>query len=354
LTRESAIGSVGQLFRSRYEATMAQHFLLSAAARTISLGQVLRMTDAEAEASFAALRWPETAGRPMCPSCTCPICYDCRRPTGGPRWRCKACRRDFSLTSGTLFAFHKLSLREYLAAIVLFCNEVKGKAALALSRALAVQDKTAFVLAHKIREALGLEFRERQLGGADRHVEVDGAYFGGHVRPAHRKADRQDRRLAENQTGKRQVVVVIRERARAGLSLGATLPAVFASEDKAIDFIKARVDRAATVHADEAPAWNALHARFDTRRINHAVEYANDEACTNHAEAFFARARRGEIGHFHHISGVYLLRYARELAWKEDHRRTSNGEPVRRIVALVAASRPSIDFCGYWQRHRAV
>jgi hypothetical protein len=114
--------------------------------------------------------------------------------------------------------------------------------------------------------------------------------------------------LAENQTGKRQVVVVIRERARAGLSLGATLPAVFASEDKAIDFIKARVDRAATVHADEAPAWNALHARFDTRRINHAVEYANDEACTNHAEAFFARARRGEIGHFHHISGVYLLR----------------------------------------------
>jgi hypothetical protein len=160
--------------------------------------------------------------------------------------------------------------------------------------------------------------------------------------------------LAENQNGKRQVVVVIRERARAGLSLGATLPAVFATEKAAITFIRARVDRASTVHADEAPAWNALHARFDTKRINHAVEYANNEACTNQAESFFARARRGEIGHYHHISGVYLLRYVREAAWKEDHRRTSNGKQFRRIVALVAASRPSIDFCGYWQRHRAI
>jgi transposase-like protein len=332
---------------------MAQHFLLSAAARTISLGQVLQLTDAEAEATFAAIRWPETAGRPICPGCGCTICYDCRRPTGGPRWRCKACRRDFSLTSGTLFAFHKLSLRAYLAAIVLFCNEVKGKAALALSRELAVQYKTAFVMGHKIREAMGLEFRGCHLGGTDRHVEVDGAYFGGHVRPENRKADRKDRRLAANRSGARKVVVVIRERALAGTSLGGTLPAVFASEDAAIDFIKARVNRASTVHADESAAWNALHARFDTQRINHSVEYANDEACTNQAESFFARVRRGEIGHYHHIAGVYLLQYMRELAWREDHRRDSTGMQVRTLVRLVVRRGPSVDFCGYWQRHRS-
>jgi transposase-like protein len=333
---------------------MAQHFLLSAAARTISLGQVLRMTDVQAEATFAAIRWPETAGQPVCPSCQCPICYDCRRSTGGPRWRCKACRRDFSLTSGTLFAFHKLSLREYLAAIVLFCNEVKGKAALALSRELAIQYKSAFVIGHKIREAVGLVFKSLHLGGAGRHVEVDGAYFGGHVRPANRKTDRQDRRRTETQSGRRQVVVVIRERALAGTSLGGTLPAVFASEAAAVDFIKARVDRASTVHADEASAWNVLHARFKTQRINHSVEYANEEACINQAESFFARMRRSELGIHHHISGLYLFRYARELAWREDHRRDSNGEQFKMIVALVAASRPSIDFCGYWQRRRAV
>jgi hypothetical protein len=210
------------------------------------------------------------------------------------------------------------------------------------------------VLAHKIREAMASEVKGLRLGGAGRDVEVDGCYVGGHVRPANRKADRTDRRLAENRSGRRQVVVVIRERALSGTSLGGTLPAVFASEDAAASFIKARVDRASTVHADESPAWNALHARFDTKRINHSVEYTTDEACTNQAESYFSRLRRGERGHYHRISGSYLIRYAREASWKEDHRRDSNGLQVRTVIVLVTRNGPSVDFCGYWQRSRQV
>jgi hypothetical protein len=207
-------------------------------------------------------------------------------------------------------------------------------------------------LAHKIREAMASEVKSLRLGGAGRHVEVDGCYVGGHVRPANRKEDRKDRRLAENRSGRRQVVVVIRERALSGTSLGGTLPAVFESEDAAAGFIRARVDRASTVHADESSAWNALHARFDTRRINHSVEYATDEACTNQAESYFSRLRRGEMGHHHRISGVYLVRYAREASWKEDHRRDSNGLQLRAVLVLVTRTGPSVDFCGYWQRSR--
>ena len=118
---------------------MSQHFLLSAKARTLSLATVLRMSDADAETMFAGIRWQETAGKAVCPHCRCLTCYEARRPNGALRFRCKACRKDFSLTSGTLFAFHKLPLRIYLAAIVIFCNEVKGKSALALSRDLGVQ-----------------------------------------------------------------------------------------------------------------------------------------------------------------------------------------------------------------------
>ena len=117
---------------------MPQHFLLSVAARTLSIAKVLRMEDREAERTFAELRWQETDGKPVCPACECPTCYECR-PNGSLRFRCKACRKAFSLASGTLFAFHKLSLQTYLAAIVVFCNEVKGKSALALSRDLDVQ-----------------------------------------------------------------------------------------------------------------------------------------------------------------------------------------------------------------------
>lgn len=184
------------------------------------------------------------------------------------------------------------------------------------------------------------------IGGAGRSVEVDGCSVGGHIRPENEKKDRKDRRLSENQSGKRRVVVALRERG------GRTLTSVFKSEAAAIAFIKARVDGATTVHADEAADWNALHATFDTKRINHQDAYSLDGACTNGAESFFSRLRRGESGHHHHISGVYLARYAREAAFREDHRRTSNGEQFGRVVSLVTKNGPSVDFCGYWQRGR--
>jgi transposase-like protein len=167
----------------------------------------MRMSDRGAENVFPRLRWPQTDGKPVCPSCGCQICYDCRRSADQPRWRCKACRADFSVTSGTLFAWHKLPLKSYLMAIAVFCNEVKGKSMLAFSRDLDVQYKTAFVLAHKLREAMASSMKAVRIGGEGRTAEIDGAYFGGHIRPENLAADRIDRRLAENQSGKRQVVV---------------------------------------------------------------------------------------------------------------------------------------------------
>src|SRR3954470_15053390 len=78
---------------------MAQHFLLSAAARSLSAAKVMRMSDGEVVDVFLRLRWPETDGKPICPGCGCTICYACPRSADRPRWRCKACRGDFSITS---------------------------------------------------------------------------------------------------------------------------------------------------------------------------------------------------------------------------------------------------------------
>src|ERR1700733_12819625 len=150
---------------------MAQHFLLSPAARTLTLASVARMSDEEAEHVFVKLRWATNNGDAYCPHCGCTTVYMARRPNGAARWRCKACRKDFSVTSGTIFAFHKMPLRQYLAAIAIFVNEVKGKSALALSRDLDCQYKTAFVLAHKIREAMASELKGMHLGGEGETVE---------------------------------------------------------------------------------------------------------------------------------------------------------------------------------------
>jgi len=183
----------------------------------------------------------------VCPGCGCAICY--------------ACRRDFSITSGTLFAWHKL------------------------------------------REAMASSVKGLQIGGEGRVAEIDGAYFGG--------------------------------------------------EETAVPAIRQRIAHGTVVHADESPAWNPLHARFAMQRINHQDGYSVDGACTNGAESYFSRLRRGELGHHHHIAGPYLVRYAQEAASPEDLRRVSNGEQAHGIVGLAMRSSPSVDFCGYWQRAQA-
>lgn len=325
---------------------MAQHFLLSRSAKTLSLAEVFRMSDAEAETRFRALRWPETQGAPVCPHCGGLDAYEARRANGALRFRCKACAKDFTITSGTLFASHKLPLRGYLAAIAIFCNEVKGKSMLAMSRDLGLSYKSAFVLCHKLREAMAEELRGRVIGGEGRIAEIDGGYFGGYVKPANKKENRRDRRLASNQTGKRQVVVIARERG------GNSVASVHRNEAEAVAFVSRRVAQNTIVNADEASSWDALHSRFEMCRVNHDEAYRSDDGCsTNMAESFFSRLRRAEIGHHHHIAGQYLLRYAQEGAWREDNRRQSNGEQVSRVASLALGCKPSVDFSGYWQRH---
>jgi hypothetical protein len=247
----------------------------------------------------------------------------------------------FSVTSGTIFASRKLPLRDILAAIAIFVNGAKGHSALQLSRDLDCQYKTAFVLAHKIREAMAAEHKGMTLGG---EVEIDGAYFGGHVRPENRKEDRKDRRLAANKSGKRRVVVVMRERD------GRTLPFVADAEDEAVPQVLARVRPGAHIHADEASSWDSLHARYAMHRINHSIAYSDDGACTNQAESFFSRLRRAEIGIHHRISGRYLAAYAGEMAWREDYRRRSNGEQFTLVAGATMAHPVSRIWKGYWQR----
>ncbi|MEZ5933739.1 MAG: IS1595 family transposase [Alphaproteobacteria bacterium] len=320
---------------------MMQHFLLSARARTLSVAKVVRMSDEEARGVFRKIRWSETDGEAVCPHCGCCACYEFKTRA---IFKCKGCFKQFSLTSGTLFASRKLPIRDYLLAMAIFVNGAKGVSALQVSRDMGVQYKTAFVLSHKLREAMDREnILGPQLAG---DVEIDGAYFGGHVKPENKKEDRKDRRLAENQSGKRRCVVVMRERR------GRALPFVVKHEGDATDMVHDIVARGATVYADEAPSWDILHAHYETKRINRSFSFKDEDACTNQAESYFSRLRRAEIGQ-HHRVGVHLAAYAGEMAWRENERRKANGTLFQLVAASAAASRPSAQWKGYWQGARA-
>ncbi len=315
-----------------------QHFLLSAGARTLRLKAVFRMGEDKAYRTFCEMRWPENDGEAICPRCGCTESYGIATRR---KFKCVACHHQFSVTSGTIFASRKLSFTDLLAAIVIFVNGAKGVSALQVSRDLDVQYKTAFVLSHKLREAMAREDAGRTLSG---EVEIDGAYFGGYVKPANRKSERRDRRLAIHQNGKREVVVVMRERD------GQSVTAIHRTEAAGVATVRATVAPGTIIHADEASHWDALHAAHEMHRINHSLTYSDGYACTNQAESFFSRLRRMEVGTHHHIAGPYLAAYAGEASFREDNRRVSNGGLTAMVAEAALASRVSRQWKGYWQR----
>jgi transposase-like protein len=320
--------------------SLTQHFLLSAAARGLSLAAVARLSEEQAFETLKGIRWADNNGEPYCPSCGCVGIYAL---VTRKLWKCKGCCHQFSVTSSTIFADRKLSIRNYLFAIALFVNSSKGHSALQLSRELNVQYRSAFVLLHKLREALSNVVDKIVLSG---RVEIDGAYFGGYVKPANYKKRRRDRRNASIATGKQRVVVVVRQRH------GNTTTIVSLSEMASVPQVRDRLEPGSIVYADDAPGWNALHADFDTRRINHSECYSDGKACTNQAESFFSRLRRAEVGTHHQIS-KFLPAYAAEMAWRENTSRISSLERYKIVISLALNHPVSSRWRGYWQRRKS-
>lgn len=318
------------------------HFLLQAKARTLSLRDIYKNGEDAAFDLFKQMRWPETKGEPICPKCggTDPYEIKTRR-----KFKCRnaGCHHQFSPTSGTILHSRKMSYTDLLAAVCLLVNGAKGVSALQLARDVGCNPKTAWVLAHKLREAMASEMAGATLEGT---VEVDGCYVGGHIRPANEKKNRIDRRLVQHQTGKRRVVVVARERK------GRTMTTVTKSEADGVAFVSKIVAPGSTLQADEASHWDALHVRFQTMRINHQEAYSLNGACTNQAESFLTRLRRMIGGQHHHVSPQHLHAYAAHAAWAEDHRRMDNGQLCKRVVGLTMAHPVSRCWRGYWQRAR--
>lgn len=326
--------------RKRKPRPPGQHFLMSAAARDLSVSQIACLSDDDAHALFKSLRWCDTGGEPVCPKCGLVGAY----PHKSRRiYSCKDCRAQFSATSGTMFHSRKLSIRDILTAILLVTNSAKGHAALHLGRDMGVSYKTAFVLSHKLREALGTEIDGIKVGGV---VEADAGHFGGHVRPKNVGKRRMDRRHKENMSGKRQAVIVVKQRD------GRTFTYVAKNESDAVETMLKRIVPGTQIHADEAKGWDRIEDDFPNfKRINHSQSYSKDGACTNQAESFFSRLRRAEIGTFHHIAGCYLALYSHEMSWRDDARRISNGNQFLLMGLTAATHPPSKMWKGYWQRH---
>lgn len=325
-----------------------QHFLLTAKAVTLTEQQVARLSEAEAYEIYKSLRFRGNDGEPVCPHKDCghPRCYTLttarqeRRAREGfiqPLYKCAACRRQFSVTSGRIFASRKRLFRDILYSFMVFVNGVSGVAGLRLRRADGTSYKTAFVGEGKIREALAGSRTRRELGG-DRTVEVDGKVIGGHRRPWKYKKGQK------TYGGRSQSVVVVRERGQGGES---RVTVVQGHESKAYKFVENTVVDGSHIVSDGGFDFSAL-GHHET--VIHSIGFSVDGIDNNQAESFFARLQRAEEGVYYRVCGHNLDLYAEEVSWREDNRRVDNGELWRRLITAVADHPQSRRWCGYWQR----
>ncbi len=329
---------------------MAQHFLLSAKARTLCLAQISAMSESKCCEYFRHIRWQSNNGKPVCDECGSVKCYAIKTRK---QYRCKECFHTFSVTSGTLFHSHKLSYKTMLIAIMLFTNATKGISALQLSRDLGVQYKSAWVLAHKLRESLlGYNGKAKFKG----IVEMDGVYVNNYIRPKNHKDNRLDRRKIYKPN--KRVIISLRQRNALGLGANATKTFVLKSENnKDINLIAFNnIAFNTQIHTDENVAYDDLAFVYDLQRVNHQCEFSglNGEN-NNQSESFNARLRRMLYGQVHRMSVLYLSNYANEIAYREDTRRLDNKTIYDDILKRCLKNNSvSNEFCGYWQGNKRV
>lgn len=319
-----------------------QLFSISAAARTFSPRDISRLTEEEAYDKFVAFRFKGNGGKAQCPYCNCGACYEYRARR---IFKCKLCEKQFSATTKTQWSRRKLSFRQILELIVEFALPAKGVSAIQVSKTLGLSYRTAFYRLHDLRRAMQ---RSQEGTVFETPVEIDGAEFGGYIRPKNLKEYREDRRQIRFRSGKKKVVCVIRERGTAGR----IRTVIGKTEHQAAKLIPKYVKRGTRIYADWGRAFNFLNADYPMRRIKHDVEYWRPMVSTNGAECFFSVLRRAERGIYHHIAGPYFEAYAAELAWRQDRRQTDTKSVFEELAVSLTTPLLHRQNCGLGYQQR--
>lgn len=260
-------------------------------------------------------RWPHG---PVCPHCgvvneATAISGEGKKARVGT-YQCNACRKQFSVTVGTVFEDSKVPLNKWLLATYLMSSSKKGISAHQLHRTLGVTYKTAWFMAHRIREAMA-PTSPGPLGGEGKVVEVDETYVGGKEKNKHR-SKRLGRQMAAD---RKQAVVSLVE--RGGSVRSFHVPGVTAKKLRPILYTAA--SRASHLMTDGSGLYTKHGKQFAAHSsVDHiAGEYVRmGFHHSNTVENYFSILKRGVIGTFHHVSEQHLARYLAEFDFRYSHR----------------------------------
>ena len=299
----------------------------------MSVAELISMfpDDAAAERWFTEKRWPNGAHCPSCGSTN--VLSGAAHKTMPYRCREKECRKRFSVRVGTVMEGSNLGFQTWAIAIYLSLTSLKSVSSMKLHRDLKITQKSAWHLAHRLREAFA--------SGHDRFdgpVEADETYFGGQ-----RKNMSKEKRKAMNKSrGPVGKIAVAGAKDRATNKVSAK---VVANVDaKTLQgFVIERTQPGATVYTDEHAAYRGMPGR-EHEAINHSVgEFVRDMAHTQGIESFWSMLKRAHKGTFHKISPKHLDRYVTEFAGRHNVREADTVDQMVGVVAGMGGKRLRIN-----------
>ena len=294
----------------------------------ISLPELFAMfpDDETAEAWFISQRWPDGM---RCPDCQSADIQE--RPTRKPQpYRCRSCRKDFSAKTGTLMHASKLGYRIWALAIYLMSTNLKGVSSMKLHRDLGVTQKTAWHLAHRIRES----WTDGQPDPFTGPVEVDETFIGGKEGNKHAS---KKLRAGRGAVGK-EVVAGVKDRATGKV---VARHVADTSGPTLIGFVADNVGLGAQVFTDEHRGYLPLsYSGFEHQSVAHTVgQWVDGQAHTNGVESFWSMLKRGYHGTYHQMSAKHLGRYVNEFAGRHNQRPLNTEDQMGRMAASLDGKR---------------
>lgn len=270
------------------------------------------------------MRWPNGAACPRCggsdPYKLTPRATS-KKPGRKGLYKCRACRKQFTVTVGTVFEDSHIPLSKWLLAIHLLASSKKGMSAHQLHRNLGISYKGAWFMAHRLRYAMAAGPMAELMTGV---VEADETYVGA-------RSKRGTRRGRPGPDSHKTPVVALVERG-SGRVRAFTMPRV--TSENLRGAILSNVDTSATLMTDEYASYHSVGKSMAAHGVvkHKADEYVRGNAHTNTVEGFFSLLKRGVNGVYHHVSRGHLNRYCDEFAFRYENRKTTDAERANLLV----------------------
>ena len=305
----------------------------------------------KAREHLEAQRWPDG---PVCPHCSATsenvkAIKGARsrpskaHPEGVERkglYQCNKCRKQFTVTVGTVFERSKIPLNKWLAATFLMTSSKKGVSAHQIHRTIGVTYKSAWFMMHRIREAMG-ETTESNgpLGGDGKTVEADETYIGKrdvpYISPRRKAEGRPFTKSGKPGGAQKRPVVALVERGGRVRSFHVRI----ATKKQVRDILVRNADRKSKLYTDESRLYTTTGREFaDHKTVNHSnKEYARGDVHTNTIENVFSIFKRGMLGIYQHCGEAHLFRYLREFDFRFNHRAKLGYSDTDRFNALLGS-----------------